>query len=136
MSEYDDDDVQTLSSGIKTGGDGKFDIGYVFRLLDRDKDGIVSMNDWGVVTGSGPGLGSRMTSKQVAAYAKNADDEDIQHKMMAGIFPFFKWTFLRTCPPELRKEYVDLFPEMLDADFKEVLGMNEEKAPGACPHTA
>jgi hypothetical protein len=64
-SEYDDDDVAGSASGFKAAGDGKFDFGLVFRMLDRDKDGVVSIRDWGVATGSGPSLGARMTNKQV-----------------------------------------------------------------------
>jgi hypothetical protein len=64
-SEYDDDDVVGAASGLRAAGDGKFDFGLVFRMMDRDKDGVVSIRDWGVATGSGPGLGARMTNKQV-----------------------------------------------------------------------
>ncbi len=64
-SEYDDDDVAGAACGLRAAGDGKFDIGLVFRMMDRDKDGVVSIRDWGVATGSGPGLGARMTGKQV-----------------------------------------------------------------------
>lgn len=64
-SEYDDDDVAGAACGLRASGDGKFDIGLVFRMMDRDKDGVVSIRDWGVATGSGPGLGARMTGKQV-----------------------------------------------------------------------
>ncbi len=67
-SEYDDDDVLGAACGLRAAGDGKFDVGLVFRMLDRDKDGVVSIRDWGVATGSGPGLGARMTNKQVRGH--------------------------------------------------------------------
>ena len=65
---------------------------------------------------------------QVAAYAKNPDDSEATEKILAGIYPHFKFVFLRTCPAEIRQDFSDFFPELLDDDYKALIGLKD----GAC----
>jgi hypothetical protein len=70
---------------------------------------------------------------QVAAYAQNPDDVDTKEKMLAGIYPHFKQALLKSCPPELRQDYVEFFPELLTEELKVLLGMSEaEDGARAC----
>ncbi len=62
---------------------------------------------------------------QIAGYAQNPDDVETKEKMLAGIYPHFKDALLKTCPPELREDYVLYFPELLNDEFKILIGMME-----------
>jgi hypothetical protein len=60
---------------------------------------------------------------QMAAYPKNADDADVQEKLMAGVFPFFRQTLFKTCPIALRQDLGAHFPELLNPEMRDLMGL-------------
>ena len=59
---------------------------------------------------------------QIAAYPKNADDAEVQHNLMAGVFPLFRQTLFKTCPIALRQDLAAFFPELLYPEMSDLMG--------------
>jgi hypothetical protein len=136
-SEYDDEDIATLGSGVHpgSGGEGRaagpwkpgeptdrFDLSAVFLFMDRDGDGVVSARDWAVLLSGGSVSSASGAGAAIPLSSLSASDRVAGEVVRAALWPYMRSALHRLTPPALRPLMATRLPSLMNPDALEAIG--------------